>query len=78
MIQKLLTTILFTVLGVVVVRAQVPQAVCYQGVATDPAGRELINQNIKVRISILKGGLQVLPNGLKIILLRRMVLAYSI
>ena len=35
--------------------AQVPQAVCYQAVATDQQGRELVSQNIKVRLSILKG-----------------------
>ncbi len=34
--------------------SQVPQSVCYQGVATDQSGRELVSQNIKVRISILK------------------------
>ena len=35
--------------------AQVPQSVCYQAVATDQSGRELVSQNIKVRISLLKG-----------------------
>ena len=34
--------------------AQVPQSVCYQAVATDLSGRELVSQNIKVRISLLK------------------------
>ncbi len=35
--------------------AQVPQSVCYQAVATDQAGRELVSQNVKVKMSILKG-----------------------
>jgi hypothetical protein len=35
--------------------AQAPQAVCYQAVATDQTGHELVSQNIKVRLSILKG-----------------------
>jgi hypothetical protein len=35
--------------------AQVPQAVCYQAVATDTRGNELVSQAIKVRLSILKG-----------------------
>ena len=34
--------------------AQVPQFVCYQAVATDPSGRELISQNIKMRLTVLK------------------------
>lgn len=38
----------------ITVFSQVPQSVCYQGVATDQSGRELVSQNIKVRISILK------------------------
>ncbi len=39
------------------VQAQVPQFVCYQAVATDQAGHELISQNIKLRLSVLKGNL---------------------
>jgi hypothetical protein len=35
--------------------AQAPQAVCYQAVATDQTGHELVSQNIKVRLSILRG-----------------------
>ena len=35
--------------------AQVPQAVCYQAVATDSRGNELISQAIRVKLSILKG-----------------------
>ncbi len=35
--------------------AQVPQAICYQAVATDPSGRELAGQNIRIKLSILKG-----------------------
>jgi hypothetical protein len=38
-----------------VLHAQAPQAVCYQAVATDQTGHELVSQNIKVRLSILKG-----------------------
>ena len=34
--------------------AQVPQAICYQAVATDTRGNELVSQSIKVRLSILK------------------------
>ena len=34
--------------------AQVPQAICYQAVATDTRGNELVSQPIKVRLSILK------------------------
>ena len=34
--------------------AQVPQFICYQAVATDPSGRELISQNIKMRLTVLK------------------------
>jgi hypothetical protein len=41
--------------------AQAPQAVCYQAVATDQTGHELASQNIKVRLSILKGS----ANGLE-------------
>ena len=39
------------------IQAQVPQFVCYQAVATDQAGHELISQNIKLRLSVLKGNL---------------------
>ena len=39
----------------IAVHAQAPQAVCYQAVATDQTGHELVSQNIKVRLSILKG-----------------------
>ncbi|MBL7818181.1 MAG: hypothetical protein JNL70_24435 [Saprospiraceae bacterium] len=35
--------------------AQVPQAICYQAVATDTRGNELVSQAIRVRLSILKG-----------------------
>ena len=35
-------------------KAQTPQSVCYQAVATDQSGHELINQNIRVRLSILR------------------------
>ena len=34
---------------------QVPQGVGYQGVATDAAGFELINQSISIRASVLSG-----------------------
>jgi hypothetical protein len=35
--------------------AQVPQGVGYQGVATDAAGFELINQSISIRASVISG-----------------------
>jgi hypothetical protein len=38
----------------IALNAQAPQAVCYQAVATDQTGHELVSQNIKVRLSILK------------------------
>ncbi len=44
-------------LSVEVVQAQVPQFVCYQAVATDPAGHELISQPVKLRLSILKNSI---------------------
>tara|TARA_B110000003_G_scaffold170491_1_gene170188 strand:+ start:587 stop:769 length:183 start_codon:yes stop_codon:yes gene_type:complete len=34
---------------------QVPQGVGYQGVATDAAGFELINQSISIRASVISG-----------------------
>ena len=34
---------------------QVPQGVRYQGVATDAAGFELINQSISIRASVISG-----------------------
>lgn len=52
--QKLIATVIISLLFTYYLPAQVPQSICYQAVATDQAGRELINQNIKVRVSILK------------------------
>jgi len=48
--KKLLTILLLLPL---LIFAQVPQGVGYQGVATDAAGFELINQSISIRASIL-------------------------
>jgi hypothetical protein len=52
--MKRIITFLIAVSTLFVASAQTPQAVCYQGVATDQQGRELVSQNIKVRLSILK------------------------
>ncbi len=46
--------------------AQVPQTICYQAVATDSKGIELINQNISVRLSILKSGVTGAPQYIEI------------
>lgn len=53
-LMKRIITFLLALSGLVTAFAQTPQAVCYQGVATDQQGRELISQNIRVRLSILK------------------------
>ncbi len=52
--MKRIITFLLALSGLATAFAQTPQAVCYQGVATDQQGRELISQNIRVRLSILK------------------------
>lgn len=52
--MKRIITFLLALSSLVTAFAQTPQAVCYQGVATDQQGRELISQNIRVRLSILK------------------------
>jgi protein involved in temperature-dependent protein secretion len=54
MIMKRIISFLIALSSVFIATAQTPQAVCYQGVATDQQGRELVSQNIKVRLSILK------------------------
>ena len=54
MIMKRIITFLLAFSCLFTASAQAPQAVCYQGVATDQQGRELISQNIRVRLSILK------------------------
>jgi hypothetical protein len=51
--KKLILQLLFVFLCFKL-SAQVPQSICYQAVATDPKGVELIAQPIKVRLSILK------------------------
>ncbi len=51
--KRLQLLIVFLTIGFVGF-SQVPQFVCYQAVATDPSGRELISQNIKMRLSVLK------------------------
>ena len=50
--KKLLTLLLLLPL---LIFAQVPQGVGYQGVATDALGTELVNQSISIRASILSG-----------------------
>ena len=50
--KKLLTLLLLLPL---LIFAQVPQGVGYQGVATDSVGIELVNQAISIRASILSG-----------------------
>lgn len=52
--KKFLTTISLLTLTFLL-KAQVPQAICYQAVATDQRGNELVSQAIKVKLSILKG-----------------------
>ena len=47
--------ILFLLLIPTLIFAQVPQGVGYQGVATDAAGFELINQSISIRASVISG-----------------------
>jgi protein involved in temperature-dependent protein secretion len=54
MIMKKIISFLIAVTWLLTASAQTPQAVCYQGVATDQQGRELVSQNIRVRLSILK------------------------
>ena len=50
--KKLLLILLFLP---TLIFAQVPQGVGYQGVATDAAGFELINQSISIRASVISG-----------------------
>ena len=52
--MKRIFSLFIAVMTCLVVTAQTPQAVCYQGVATDQQGRELVSQNIKIRLSILR------------------------
>ena len=47
--------LLFFLLIPILAFAQVPQGVGYQGVATDAAGFELINQSISIRASVISG-----------------------
>ena len=54
--KKFITLLLFLT-TTLTLSAQVPQAICYQAVATDTRGNELVSQSIKVRISILKGSI---------------------
>jgi hypothetical protein len=51
--------ILFAVIGSLHLRAQVPQAIDFQGIARDASGNVLSGQSLTVRISILSGA----PNG---------------
>ncbi len=51
---KLFRTVIVIIFTTTTLLSQAPQSICYQAVATDQAGRELINQNVKVRVSILK------------------------
>jgi hypothetical protein len=44
-----------------IVQAQAPDAFCYQGVAASATGVELVNQNITLRMSILKGSASGTP-----------------
>jgi hypothetical protein len=57
--KSLSTFLLFLAVGFTQISAQtisqIPQAVCYQAVATDAQGIELVSQNIRVKLSILKG-----------------------
>lgn len=53
--MKKIITLLAFFATVFTAKAQVPQAVCYQAVATDVQGRELISQSVRVRLSILRG-----------------------
>ena len=52
--KKFITLLLFFA-SFFTLSAQVPQAICYQAVATDTRGNELVSQSIKVRLSVLKG-----------------------
>jgi hypothetical protein len=54
LMKRIVLLLTFSFLTQLAAHAQVPQSVCYQAVATDQAGHELVNQNVKVRISILK------------------------
>jgi hypothetical protein len=53
-VMKKFITLLFVLAVTFKLSAQAPQAVCYQAVATDTRGNELVSQSIKVRLSVLK------------------------
>ncbi len=53
--MKKILTLALTMLISIVIFAQSPQAVCYQGVATDAAGVELQARNISIRASLIQG-----------------------
>src|SRR5215212_7338119 len=50
--MKKLLMFLFKIFMVILVQAQVPGEINYQGVARNPGGNALSNQNITLRISI--------------------------
>jgi hypothetical protein len=52
--MKYFAALIFFVILCFNLRAQVPQSICYQSVATDQKGIEQLNKDINVRISILK------------------------
>jgi hypothetical protein len=47
---------LLSLVSIYTAQAQVPQQMNYQAVARDASGNELINQNVKIRLSVLDGG----------------------
>ncbi len=53
--MKNFLTLAFTMLVNIAIFAQSPQAVCYQGVATDAAGIELQGRNISVKATLIQG-----------------------
>lgn len=55
LLKKLTISIAFVLLGAISVYAQVPQGFNFQAVARDASGQLLVEQNLGVKVSILKG-----------------------
>ncbi len=60
MVRKLLFGFWLSIVFIQVISAQAPQAICYQAVAKDNLGNNIIETTIGIQAAVLKGG----PNGI--------------
>jgi hypothetical protein len=53
--KRIIQVILIVLVSIVISFGQAPQAIKYQAIARDNAGNPIVNQDIGLRISLLKG-----------------------